>query len=77
MVLAAGHFDRAQGQSCGYPHPTTIATHFMTQVVDACKLRVLKLSVRCQAITRAKRALWVCGNAATLRSSDVWDALVE
>ena len=31
----------------------------------------------CQAITRAKRALWVCGNAATLRSSDVWDALVE
>ncbi len=30
-----------------------------------------------QAITRAKRALWICGNAATLRSSDVWDALVE
>lgn len=30
-----------------------------------------------QAITRAKRALWICGNAATLRSSEVWDALVE
>jgi senataxin len=29
------------------------------------------------AITRAKRALWVLGSAATLRSSSLWRALIE
>lgn len=29
------------------------------------------------AVTRARRAMWVLGNVATLRSSDVWDALLQ
>ena len=29
------------------------------------------------AITRAKRALWILGSAATLRADPVWAALIE
>ena len=29
------------------------------------------------AITRAKRALWILGAAATLRADPVWEALIE
>lgn len=53
------------------PHSSTSNASFDSFTPDDVGILV------CQAITRAKRALWVCGNAATLRSSEVWDALVE